>query len=363
MTLVGNDPALVARFVQLFERHGSPAMIADLETQISQMDVAGHCFPVTQNEGGRNCYLVSPTRAYIDYALDETRNFSGNPAVQTCTRMLIKSCSWLVRASGLDQQVQVNNWLFSTNPMPDLDLRQARELRDRMVAQHPDHAVVIRSLNEMADTATLEALRDAGFVLLAARQIYIVPEALPLSSSMKSDRAKIRKTHFAFVENGSFGGADYARCAALYDMLYLQKYTPLNPHYTARYIAEMHQNNVLQLAGFRDDAGVLVAVTGLFENGRTLTQPIVGYDTARPQSEALYRMVMAVAQDHAFERGLFFNMSAGAAEFKRHRGAVPAIEYSAVFVGHLPLHQRLAVKVMASILKRIGIPLLQRFKL
>ena len=66
--------------------------------------------------------------------------------------------------------------------MPDLDLRQARELRDRMVAQHPDHAVVIRSLNEMADTATLEALRDAGFVLLAARQIYIVPEALPLLS-------------------------------------------------------------------------------------------------------------------------------------------------------------------------------------
>ena len=107
----------------------------------------------------------------------------------------------------------------------------------------------------------------------------------------------------------------------------------------------------------------MVPVTGLFENGITLTQPIVGYDTSLPVGEGLYRMMMAMAQDHATARGLFFNMSAGAAGFKRRRGAVAAIEFNAVFAGHLRRRQRVAIRVMETVLALVGIPLLRRFEL
>ena len=364
MKLVGNDTAMVQQFCQMFADAGANTLIGDLDTDVRRATIAGHDFPLTYNDGGGgNCYLVSPSRAYIDYAIDETRNFARSPVLQKLVRAIIYASAPLVKASGLDRQVQLNNWLFSTNPMPDLNVSQAQEVRDTLTAQHPDKAIVIRSLNDLADSATMQALRSADFVFLPSRQIYIVPEAIPLTKNMKADRSKMRRTSLQFAPNDSFKGADFARCERLYNLLYLDKYTPLNPHYTHQYLCEMHRRGILRLAGFRDDTGQLVAVTGLFENGRTLTQPIVGYDTTRPIQEGLYRMVMAIAQDYAFKHGLFFNMSAGAAEFKRRRGAVSVIEYSAVYTAHLPFRRRMAVRVMATILERIGVPLLQRFEL
>jgi CelD/BcsL family acetyltransferase involved in cellulose biosynthesis len=262
--------------------------------------------------------------------------------------------------------VQVNNWLYSTNPVPLLDRKAIAAMRSSLTARFPDRAIVIRSLNEIADPATIAALKAEGFRMLAARQIYIFADrssAPAMTNDMKRDRKRLRTTPFERVGDADFSEADFARAEALYRMLYLDKYTPLNPHYTARYIAEMHRRGILRLAGLRRPGGELVAITGLFENGATLTQPIVGYDTSLPISDGLYRVVMAMAQDHATARGLFFNMSAGAANFKRRRGAVATVEYNAVYAGHLPRRRRLAVRIMETVLARVGIPLLRRFEL
>ncbi|MFN4173100.1 MAG: GNAT family N-acetyltransferase, partial [Pseudorhodobacter sp.] len=297
----------------------------------------------------------------------ETRNFAAHPALRAVVRGLVRSAAPLVRASGLDHQVQINNWLLSTNPVPGLDRTAAAELRDRLTRDHPDRALVIRSLNETADREAIAALRATGFRMLPARMVYIfsADDAGPRPSpDMRRDLRALARTPLRIVDNADFTAADHTRSAELYDMLYLRKYTPLNPRYTALYLRQMHEAGLMRFWGLRDGTdGRLAAMTALFENGRTLTQPVVGYDTTRPQREGLYRMVMAMAQDHARREGLFFNMSAGAAAFKRHRQARPVIEYSAVFCGHLPKGQRSAIRAMEAILTRIGIPLLQRFEL
>lgn len=365
---VENNSAKVQAFVNLFSEMPVQDLVANLASRVETFEVAGRTFPLTLNDAGDapNCYICCPSSAYIDYAMDETRNFAAHPLLRRALKALIGACAPLVRASGLDHQVQVNNWLYSTNPVPLLDRRTVFALRTALAARFPDRAIVIRSLNEIADPATIAALKAAGFRMLAARQIYIFADrgaAPAMTRDMKRDRARLRATAFEHVGDADFTEADYTRAEALYDMLYLDKYTPLNPHYTARYIGEMHRRGIISLAGLRQPGGELVAVTGLFENGGTLTQPIVGYDTGRPIGEGLYRMVMAMAQDHATARGLFFNMSAGAAGFKRRRGAVAAIEYNAVHAGHLPPRRQLAIRIMESLLARIGIPLLRRFEL
>ncbi|SFO71249.1 Acetyltransferase (GNAT) domain-containing protein [Mesorhizobium sp. NFR06] len=365
---VDNKPAKVEAFVSVFKEILVRNLIANLTTKVEAFEVAGRTFPLTLNDASEapNCYICCPSSAYIDYAIDETRNFAARPLLRRALKALIAACAPLVKASGLDRQAQVNNWLYSTNPVPLLDRPTVASLRSVLIARFPDRAIVIRSLNDIADAATVAALKVEGFRMLAARQIYIFADrgaAPAMTHDMKRDRSRLRATPFERVGNGDFTAADYARAETLYTMLYIDKYTPLNPHYTARYIAEMHRRGIISLAGLRRPGGELVAVTGLFENGATLTQPIVGYDTSLPVGEGLYRMTMAMAQDHATARGLFFNMSAGAAEFKRRRGAVAAIEYNAVYAGHLPLRRRVAIRVMETVLALVGVPLLRRFEL
>lgn len=364
---VANDPDQVLALVTLFHDHACTELIANLETRLTGVDIAGKSYPLTINDGKgpSTCYICSPCAAYIDYALDETRNFRRFPRLQKVLCSLISSMAPLVRASGLDKHVQLNNWLFSTNPVPDIDRDAARQIRNELVRSHPQHAIVVRSLNELADKTSLQSLKREGFRLLPARQIYLVadPDKAAGLKDMRADTSRLRRTRFRHVGDDDFREDDYPRCARLYEMLYLEKYTRLNPQYTASYIRGMHKAGLLRLAGLRDDTEDLVAVTGMFQNGRTLTQPIVGYDTSLPKSDALYRMVMAIAQVEARRIGAFFNVSAGAADFKKRRGAVPVIEFTAVYVRHLPLRARLATAVMEFVLRAIGIPLLRKFEL
>ena len=85
-----------------------------------------------------------------------------------------------------------------------------------------------------------------------------------------------------------------------------------------------------------------------------------GYDTALPQGAGLYRMAMAIALERARRLKRQVNMSGGAASFKRNRGAIPAIEYTAVHDRGLPLANRLASQMVRGVLERVGVPLMRR---
>ncbi len=157
--------------------------------------------------------------------------------------------------------------------------------------------------------------------------------------------------------------ADFDRAEALYGLLYLEKYSRLNPQYTAGLLAAWSRAGLLRLTGYRTESGELCAVVGLFEQGGTVTAPIVGYDTAMPQSLGLYRLLMATVFAHAIETDQRVNLSAGAAGFKQLRGGLGEIEYSAVFARHLGRAPRAAVRTLASAARSIGEPLMRRYRL
>lgn len=357
-----NDPAQVKGFADMFAAHPMAALIDDAKADVGAMTIGPHAFvySTAAPQHGPNCYLCSPTTAYIDYALEEIRMIDQPRIAHILISALVRLVSPIVKATGLDRQVQLNNWMVSTNPAPDIDAQDACAIRDHCLSVFPDRAIMIRSLNEIDDDSALAALDAAGFLLLAARKVYVVPKgAAQTSRDLKRDAKLLADTSLDVVTGDQFSDADFARCEALYADLYLKKYSPLNPHYTARFLKEVQTRGLMTLVGLRDARDGIVAFTVLFESLGTLTQPLVGYDLTRPQSDGLYRMVMQIGRAHAIDHALNYNMSAGADQFKANRGAQAAIEFSAVYVAHLSKVNRAASAILEWGTRKIGIPLVK----
>ena len=350
----------------LFETALVPRRVGNLETELTWLRVAGATIPMTRNEGRRHTnYVCCPSAAYLDYAVDELRHFSAHPWLKAGLHGLIEACRPLMRASGLDRQVQPNNWLVSTNLLPDLSLADIAAVTGDLVRQWPGHAVVWRSLNDGPTRDLKQRFEAAGYRAFASRRIYLFDcrnDPPRVGRDERRDRAHLGRGDYA-VTDGPWTAADFERMAWLYQKLYLDKYTWLNPVYTADFLAGAAGSGLLSFVGLRSGDGHLDGVIGFFERGDTLTAPVVGYDTGLPAEAALYRRLMAVALGRARASGRLYNMSAGAAAFKRHRGGVAALEYMMVYDRHLGLGRRWAAAGVRALVNGIGIPLLRDFEL
>ncbi|WP_204310158.1 hypothetical protein, partial [Enterobacter cloacae] len=76
--------------------------------------------------------------------------------------------------------------------------------------------------------------------------------------------------------------ADAERIAELYHLLYVGKYSPLNPVFSAAWVLMTWRDGTLRYRGVRNADGTLLAVAGSLVRGNVLTPPVVGYDTVRP---------------------------------------------------------------------------------
>ena len=339
---------------------------SNIDTQLASLSAGPWTLPVTVNHGERgNAWVCSPLTTYVDYAAEEAlRHLPRGLAAPLSAAC--RGVGGLMRGARIDDAVALNNWLLSTNLYPPLDQAALDTLITSARQRWPKHALWCRSLNAAQNADWLRALQQRGFLLIPSRQVYLF-EALSSGKrqppDVRRDLKLLRDTPLQRVPSAGFGEQDYARVAALYAALYLDKYSLFNPQYTALFMQRWHQSGLLALHGFRDAAGALQAVVGLFRQGDTLTAPIVGYNTALPKSLGLYRLLMATVFDEAMRSGATVNLSAGAAQFKRQRGGRAEIEYSAVLAAHLPLKTRVALKSLRWLATHVGVPLMKHYRL
>jgi hypothetical protein len=362
------DIAKALAFHDIFKSGPTENLVANLSSAVGLHHLEAQMLPITINSDPARptCYLCCPSVAYIDYARAELRHFSGFQSLSRLLDTVLKLGYPLIRAARFDRQVQVNNWLLATNPLPQVSLAALTSLTRELAEMHPGHVIVWRSLNDYGDEDAMRMFRQAGYRMYPARQIYLFDcrnEPPRRHRDERRDCALLDNGAFKVVPSAEFSKDDDIRVQRLYQHLYLDKYTWLNPQYTAAFMTAMRASGVLEFQGLRGRDGQLAGVIAFFDCGHTMTAPIVGYDSALPQNTGLYRMLMALGTRRARERKMLYNMSAGAASFKRNRGGVRALEYSAVYNVGSPRTQRLASLVVGKILQWVGIPLLRSFEL
>jgi hypothetical protein len=312
-----------------------------------------------------NTYVCSPYTAFVSYAKAEMCLLE-DKLLRLSLATLVDALGALLKSARINEMVQVNNWMFSTNLYLQGWHPNVRKITDLMAEQFPQHYLCFRSLNRWSNSALIDDLSNAGYSLIASRQVYVYDNLngnwLP-HKNVQHDLRLLRRTNYSVVENSEIEDSDYDRIAELYDILYRRKYPHFNPAFTAAFMRLSHSIGLLKFVGLKNGDGVLDGVVGMLTVDGTTSAPIVGYDTSLDQRLGLYRLLMTLIFQEAYKSGLNVNLSSGAASFKRLRGGRPEIEYSAVYARHLSVHRQAAIAALILPINRIGIPLLQKLKL
>ncbi|WP_145961010.1 GNAT family N-acetyltransferase [Sphingosinithalassobacter portus] len=350
-------------YIEGIARAGATAMIPNVATRWLALRSDERVYPVTVNDGDYGgSYVCLPHSAYILYARAEL-DIVDTGWMRPLLRALITGADRLLRWGDVNRIVHVDNWMLSTNLHGDWQGEDLAAIGAFLTERFPDHAIAIRSVDGWSSPALLEAARRHGWQLLASRQIWVTgdleKEWRPRRNTYH-DLRRLRRSGLMIDDFAVMSEADAERIAELYHLLYVGKYSPLNPVFSPAYVLMTWRTGTLRYRGARDAEGNLLAVAGVLVRGNVLTPPVVGYDTARPQSEGLYRIATLLFTTMAAERGLRVNGSAGAAQFKRNRGATGVIEYMAVAARHLSWRRRAVLRFMQILLDRIAVPIMKR---
>jgi hypothetical protein len=342
---------------------GATAMVSNVSTRFSTLDVAGRTMPVTVDDGALGgSYVCSPHSAYVLYARAELDLLKVGWASYP-SRAALSALDLVLKAARINRIVHLGNWLLSTNLHGGWRGEGVEAAREGLAGDHPDHLLGIRSVDDWSSPGLREALAADGWILVPSRQIWVVDDLArdwTKRHDFANDRRLVAHSPLVLSDLGQVEEDDARRIADLYAMLYVGKYSPLNPILTPAFVRASARSGMMSYRVARDPGGTIMAVAGMWERGGVMTPPVVGYDVDRPKSEGLYRIASWMFMERAMEAGWRLHGSAGAAHFKRQRGARAIIEWNAYHAAHLAPARRKAVEALAFLLRRLVVPVMVR---
>lgn len=324
---------------------GGPQRLAsnfDVEAGVA---LAGsRAWPLTvSNQAIGNAYPCSFHTHYVEYPRAEARQLASR--IESALALgAFAALDLLLRAAGIDRHVQWSSWLLSTHLHPTGICEAVAPVTRLLVDRFPDHAIAVRCVDPRTDGRLVEALRDEGYVLVPARQVWYFDgaraEFRERSDVRKDSRLLDGLRDYAYCDLDQLAASDLARATELYRSLYLERHTHFNPAYGEDFLRLGVPGRWLRAKVLRHRSGRIDGVMARFDGDRTASVPFIGYDARLPQELGLYRALFAALLRDVATEGALLNYSSGAGEFKRRRGGEMSVEYNAFYARHLPLVRR-----------------------
>ncbi|MFZ6735135.1 GNAT family N-acetyltransferase [Undibacterium sp. Ji42W] len=311
---------------------------------IQAIEIAGQSQPVSllDSSNWQESYVASPRSTWLRYPRQELLR-GASPAKAQAIKLL--SCpllgplSALFKASKLDQAAIIANHLVSTNLYADWSADDISQPTDKLTSTYPQRPLMMRNICPQVNPELAASLLATGWQLLPSRMIYLCdPQqgSVWKHNHVKQDARLLDHPEVEVLTHEQLQMQDVAALQQLYRQLFIDKHSYLNPDFTAAFFALCLETQFLEMHVLRWQ-GRLVGVLGIYthqENG-WLTTPLIGYDTSLPKELGLYRRLMALLLKTARDKKLKLHYSSGASQFKRARGGIPQLEYTAIYNRHL----------------------------
>ena len=307
--------------------HGFAWCAANAMADASWLDVDGVAWRVALTRPTvRNCYVVSATGQYLDYAREEIRRLP-SATRRIASYAAVGLLAPLLRR--LDPIVVLDALPVSTvlhQRRSDSEWSRAIDAARRTFAGVP---IVVRSLDSVSAGSALAALPGLGLQLVPSRLVFHQDPRRDDFWRIRNVRHDLALSRNLPLESRELTAADSARIAELYWLLYGHKHSMLNPHFSPHWLAHGIERGVLKGEGLLYD-GCLAAAYLSYSVDDVMTNPVFGYDTALPQQLGLYRRLSLLTMQSARTRGHRIHASSGAPGFKSSRGGMAVMEYHAV---------------------------------
>lgn len=332
----------------LFHNRASQELISNISCGVDLHISSDMAVLVGVNTSTENSYVSSLFGAYVSYPIEELALIKDEYSRKTAYAVL-KALGLVFKLIRIDSAVFVGNFFISTNFFPKKFGSTISQLLPSMVEKYSNSYICIRSLNSKKNIELISELNRAKWTMLPARIVYLFDysdiENRKRKNHYKNDMKLLLKTNLTEKSSG-FGPYDYEKMQKLYEALYIEKHSNQNPKFSAKFIELSHRCEFLEIYAFYE-GNEMIAFIAMFQMDGVLSTPMLGYDTSMPQEFGLYRILCAKLHQLATQRGLDINFSSGAGEFKKLRGGVAALEYTAIYTKHLCWYKRAVISIFS----------------
>jgi hypothetical protein len=324
-------------------KEGPESFISNAKTRLFVLTIDDLIIPITVNEAEyENSYLLS---SYFVAANMKEKADQASGLVKMWSKPLAGFLGQMLKWMKINKVVIINNWLFTTNPYPELNKEQIKIITAFLKKGFPDHYLMFRSVNNYRSSKVFDGLNLENYRMIPSRNVYLydpsrVHELAPSKiRKQKKDYSKIARANYKVETVHTLSEKEIARVLELYQNVYVSRYTKYSPIYTEKYLRRALENQILRIKLLKKEDKIY-GVTGFLKKNGFLLTPFFGYDTSLPHEEGLYRMLSGVIMQEIEQEKLVSHQGSGASDFKKWRGCIEEQEYVAIYDHHLPFLRR-----------------------
>ncbi|MGK5593844.1 MAG: hypothetical protein ACSNEK_00605 [Parachlamydiaceae bacterium] len=350
------DGTYAKHFLLPLIRKGTKHYIDNIEAKINILAIDSLIIPIAIIDNNyQNSFVCSPYAHYISYALECSEHFFKHSLVRKIVCWFVKGLGKALQKAKINKIIYVNNWLFPTDLyFKDLNEEHIQAITHYISSQFPDYAIAFKSINEKTCPELSQALLKSQYDFIITRQVFLTDtkkEEVFKSRIFKSDLKLLRESNYTILDKKDLTLKDSETILSLYQKLYIEKYSTLNPQIKQNFMDLILQSELLQLKAVKRN-NKIEGVFGYFIRDGVMTAPLFGYTESEDSQKNLYRLLSTILTLEAKEKECLLHQSAGASFYKKVRKAEPHMEFMAVYSRHLSFLRRVPWKCLKFVMNR-----------